>query len=715
MKTTLDLAARLVPLPADQRKTILDRFPRGQGHVSQLADSFEGTWYLHRGDLVVDGGFESTLNLVVDGDLTVRGPLLDTGGDALLVVTGDLLCRDLLSQYLLVVLGSLRCEGLAFGYYNDYAFEVWGKELEARAFLLYDRSRIIPDERKTGYEWDSEGTETPLDAREVFLDEFLRWEDESGTPHRRQEEGGKTFWIDDDGKKASAKTARALAKAKPAPADFEVFEEAIRSGRSVFRGPGRNAINSIHAWRVDPSAPSSTVDENAASKDVRMRVAAAGHPAASPKAVSLLAKDADARVRAAVVHSALLPAAAAAALARDPDEDVRRQLAASQHATSHLPSLVGDKAPLVRRATASHPDLTDAQRRKLIADPERPVRARALRYLPVTAAWVAELRGAKDEMLAAWAVQHESEVETKPASRTDFRKGLLDARRAVREAALRTAQQDAGLLPFLAENGPRFVKDDSALVRTALASASRDPGILATLARDPDSTVRHFALENLAAPEAALLAEAERLAAAPSSAWNLLDPAYVEQSTAVQALLRHPRLPASALRVLHRVFPRSWRLEPHRNMPLDVLLDRAETLDLALTFEPEFKTWKKKASDGNSDPGPILAQLLDSDEKYLASAARMNSATPLQALLRHTRTILDHASALDDVACAAWMGQPGPEADELRRLLLSAKENDVDRALAGNPDIPVPLLRELLTRAPEEARRTLWQVHGQLP
>jgi hypothetical protein len=714
MKTTLDLAARLVPFPAEQRKALLARFPGGKGHTSQLADLLGRTWYLHRGDLVVDGGFESTLNLVVDGDLTVRGPLLDTSGEGLLVVTGDLLCRDLLSQQLLVVLGSVRSDGLVFAYYNDYAFEVWGSELEARAILIYDRSRTLPDKRKTSFEWDSDGSESPVDARTIFLDGFLRWEDQSAIPYRRVEENGKTVWLDEAGVKADAKTARVLAKAKAVPAEFEVFEQAIRSGEAVFRSPARAGLSAPHDWRIDPLTSAASVDGQAASTDVKMRVAAAGHPAASKPAVARLAKDPDARVRAAVVHHPLLTAAAATVLARDPNEDVRRQLAASVHATPLLAAFASDKAPLVRRATASHPNLDDSLRRKLIADPDRSVKARALRYQPVTAAWVAELRSSRDEMLAAWALEHEAEVVGKPSGRSDFRTGLVDARRAVREAALRAARNEPSLLPFLAENAERLVRDESPLIRTALASASRDGVILAALARDPDSTVRHFALENLAVPELVLLAEAERLAAAPAKSWSLMDPAYAEHITAVHALLRHPRLPASALRVIHRVFPRNWRLEPHRNMPLAILLDRAESLKASLAFEPEFARWKKAASDGKNNLGPLLARLLDSEETYLASGARISGDVPIAALLRHTRTISDQASALAEVASGARMGSAGKEADEIRRLLLGAGEDDVNRALAGNPDVPIGVLKELLPRAPEEARRTLWQVHGEL-
>lgn len=57
----------------------------------------------------------------------------------MLVVLGDLVVRDLVSWGSVYVAGDLRAEGIVYGYYNDFTFEVEGK-VHARALVLYDKS-----------------------------------------------------------------------------------------------------------------------------------------------------------------------------------------------------------------------------------------------------------------------------------------------------------------------------------------------------------------------------------------------------------------------------------------------------------------------------------------------------------------------------------------------------------------------------------------------
>ncbi|WP_156345741.1 hypothetical protein [Verrucomicrobium spinosum] len=172
---------------------------------------------------------------------------------------------------------------------------------------------------------------------------------------------------------------------------------------------------------------------------------------------------------------------------------------------------MADPETSVRRACASHPALTDDQRRRLLHDPEKRVRLRAVRYLPVTAAWVKELRNAKEEELVAWAVQHEGDevVSSDPGvamNAGDWKKDLADERPAVRVAALGKAPRGE-LFPYLHEHQSQFAKDPSADVRRALAMASRDAATLEVLGKDADKYVRRFALDNLSAPPALLIQE----------------------------------------------------------------------------------------------------------------------------------------------------------------------------------------------------------------
>lgn len=710
-QSTRSIAARLVPLPKEDRDKVLKRFPGGNASASQLVHMFDGDWYVHRGDLTIDGDLDSDLNLVVDGDLTVRGTLCDAGGEASLVVMGDVRAMNVLTSQLMVVLGSLHCSGLVHGDYNDYCLEVYGKEMSARALVLTDHSASLPEALKVEFEYNADSSSGKGRAEDLFVEELVRWQDDDYNTFKKVVKEGKVTWIDDGGTELTAKEGKELKITGSLPGLFEDVVAVCGEGRSPFKKPAGEPLH----WQLDGNAAPEVVGQHAASKDVKERIAAASHPQLSAELVQRLAADSESVVRVAVVHRAELVPELAAKLAGDKEAEVRRQLAASAHATAHLDALVGDASPQVRRACASHKDLNDAQRRKLLADAEKPVRTRALRYLPVTAAWVAELRSAEDEALAAWAIQHQDEVQDAAAatamSSDDWKKDLLDPRKAVREAALNKGRS-VEMLAFLDENRDRFVKDDSAKIRSILSSATRDAKTLEALSKDKGEYVRKFALDNLSVPEALLIEEANRLAKAPASSWEMLDPGYADHVTAVQDLLRHPRLPAEAIRILHRVYPRLWRMEPHRNMPLDVVVERALGDSASLEFDPGFREWMRIAQDPKGDHGKAFAAMLASEENYLLSAARLNRATPPAALLKHAKSIADDKYSLEEVAQNPRLGDGSPEAIELLKWLVALNDGSVDNDLVANPDVPLAVLAELASRSPEQAAITLWQVHG---
>jgi hypothetical protein len=709
--TTTDIAARLVPFPQEERERLLKRIPRNGSTSSQLADSFDGSWYVHRGDLAIDGDFSNNLNLVVDGDLTVRGTLLDTNDTASLVVTGDVRAKHILSECLLVTLGSLDCSGLTCAYYNDWCFEVWGPEMQSRALLIFDRSTTLPEGYKVQFEYNSDSSDSKGSAENLFIEDLVRFVDEDDLPYKRVTSNGKVKWFDEAGEALSAADAKKLRITRTVPAQFEdLLPAVLQKGDGVFKSPSATPLD----WRLDPQAPADTLAKHARSKDAKVRAAAASHPQLPVGDVKRLAKDDDAGVRMAVVHQDKLTAAEAATLVKDKNPDVRRQIAASKHAQAHLDVLITDASPEVRRACGSHAGLTDDQRRKLLKDEVKAVRARALRYLPVTAAWVKELRAAEDEALAAWAIEHEKEVGGSAAASStagangDWKKDLMDARAAVRVAALRSPGYSL-LMPFLDENRDRFVRDESPDMRRALAMATRDGKTLEALSKDADKYVRRFAIDNLAVPESVLIAEATRLAKAPASSWNTSDPAYIDHTSDLSPLMEHPRLPAEALRILVKVYPRAWRLEPVRTMPLDVILQRAESDAPSVAYTPEFESWKQVAKDPKADQGKVFARMLKMDDNTIQSTARMNAATPIVDLLAHAKTLQDDKYSLEDIAKNPQLKSDSAAAKELRELLL---KSDVISTLAKNPGLPVDVLKKIAPESPEYAAVTLWQAHG---
>lgn len=713
--TTRDLASRLLPFPQEARQALLKTFPDGKGSASQLADSFEGDWYVHEGDLIVDGGFRNNLNLVVRGNLIVRGTLSDLEDDASLVVTGDVMAHHILSHQLMVVLGSLHCSGLVHADYNDFNFEVWGPVFKSRAFIITDRSTMYPDAAQVEYLYNADSATGRGTAEKTLQESLVRWQDDEGNQYRRETQKGKVRWLDEEGNPLDVAAAKKLKITGSIPAGIEEIAAVCEAAQSPFVTP----VLKHQDWRLDPTTDAAVVANHAVAKEVSKRVAAAGHPRLLQEWVVRLAADPAPEVRRVVVHHPELPAKEAAALAADSDATVRQQVAASRHAAAFLEVLVADPETSVRRACASHPALTDDQRRRLLHDTEKRVRLRAVRYLPVTAAWVKELRNAKEEELVAWAVQHEGDevVSSHPSvamTAGDWKKDLADERPAVRVAALGKAPRGE-LFPYLNEHQSQFVKDPSADVRRALAMTSRDAATLEVLGKDEDKYVRRFALDNLSASPALLIQEARRLAAAPEDSWNLTSDKYVDHSSEVQDLLNHPRLPEEAVRIIAKVYPRLWRMEPRRNMPLDVILERAVIDSADVELLPGFEKWKQAAAKPGGDLGPVLAAFLETDSDYLKSCARMHGQTPIKALLKHAKALEGDKYSLEDVAKSPQLGSDSPDGEALRQYLLKLPEGAADRALSGNPDLPALVLKELAKRGADDANLTLWQAHGVVP
>ncbi|MGW4896110.1 hypothetical protein ACWEQL_28225 [Kitasatospora sp. NPDC004240] len=139
MLTTSDWRARFDRLGPADAAAYADRVGRHTDIADYLDDSGYA-WYVHHGDLVVPDDLDHDIALVVDGDLVVHGFVDDYVSDiGLLVVLGDLVVRDLVSWGSVYVAGDLRAEGIVYGYYNDFTFEVDGA-VHARALVLSDKS-----------------------------------------------------------------------------------------------------------------------------------------------------------------------------------------------------------------------------------------------------------------------------------------------------------------------------------------------------------------------------------------------------------------------------------------------------------------------------------------------------------------------------------------------------------------------------------------------
>ncbi len=709
MLNSQNLAARFLPLREEERKKILKRLPKREGERSQLFDSFDGAWYVHPGSLTLSDDYDHTLNVVVDGDLTVRGTLDDYTSSGHLVVLGDLRAQNLLCRQLTVVTGSVYCAGLIYADDNNYAVEVWGEALQARALVLTDKSARLPEERFLEYCYDDDGPGRRVGAPESLIEAGLRYLGEDGEE------------LDEADRRSGATVALVR------PAGFEEWRQVLRLHPDAFRRPfdfslvkgerglrvallQKDCPKSLTAralddpgWHLDlalsSAADPTQLSNLAGSSDEAVLVAVASHPLTPVDILRQLARHKAPAVRKAVVHHPSLPEDTRPKLARDRRAEVRQQIAASNLATPFLSALARDDSADVRRAASSHADLEDRDRLLLLQDSDPTVKRRAMRFLPESPAWTERLLATDDADLIAWAI---AQRVGPGAARTftEAAQGLFDPRRAVREAWLGQLRHTGELLRFFDRNADRFAADESPLLRGFLAASARGPEILRRLAQDDEKVVRGVALANLAAPEDAVVAEAFRLSGEPIDA--------------VHALLSHPRLSTAALARIHTAGPSAWRLEPHPNMALAAILDRALGLEASLALEPDFQSWRAVAANGEN-PGSVFAALLDTESEYLQRAARMNAATPIEALLRHAR----HAGGakLEEVCLSPALGLKTIPAASLLQFLLNQDGDGIALALAGNPDVPLRVLREAAQRseaARQRARLTAWQAHAEM-
>lgn len=97
----------------------------------------DGDFYVHDGDLRIDGNFDCDTTVVVNGNLTVSG-LYDDYPSGVMAVRGAMTAQQLYSWGALLVEKDLNVQGLALAVYNDFTFEVLGK-VNARGLVVSDK------------------------------------------------------------------------------------------------------------------------------------------------------------------------------------------------------------------------------------------------------------------------------------------------------------------------------------------------------------------------------------------------------------------------------------------------------------------------------------------------------------------------------------------------------------------------------------------------
>ena len=734
--TTSSFAARLEYVEADERAELHERAGSFGPYPAQMQYYLEEGfhWYIHRGDLVIDGDFDNDMFLVVEGDLTVRGTYNDYRGDSgHLLVLGDVRAEHVLSWNAFSASGSLYAAGLVLGYYNDFTFEVFGPLIAARGLVMVDKFRDLPDRREVEFSSYEEGDDDPLDAH--LAPQMLDWLDEDHDEitveeARKLRRAGAEVRVhisdwDEACDQVYAGTAFLRPYTLPADPDDDSLRLALlqpAAPESVFElASGREGL--LYDVGLAPAAPAALLAElaersTAIEDGARVAFAVASHPSTPPSTLASLAGHDAATVRAAVIHNPSCTAELATRLLGDASPGVRRALAASPLATPHLDRLIADRELAVRRAVASHRGLTLAQRRRLIADDHPRVRGRALFYTPTSAELVREFAASDNAELRRWAAQRANQLARQPAADSDpaaeaarlsleeRHQQLLDPSREVRETALRGASWLR--FSFIETHGHRFASDESSELRRAAARLCRSPEILDQLSRDPDRDVRRAVGENLATPPEVLVALAKRNA---DLADDRRGPGMSPRESFANDLMKNPLLPAAAFEHIARVYPRAYHMEEHPNLPLALYVSYERFDDPYEPGEPEYRDLAE-AHQLVDRPEELLTLMARSSRGGFRSMAALSSSTPPAELLKMLDEHYQDEYLMRDLARNAYLGSGTPAAGQLIERLLAHEDDEVAGAVVGNPHVPREVIEREAHRDLDSARRVLWSRHG---
>jgi hypothetical protein len=291
--------------------------------------------------------------------------------------------------------------------------------------------------------------------------------------------------------------------------------------------------------------------------------------------------------------------------------------------------------------------------------------------------------------------------------------GLLDPSPKVREETLFSSKPR---IPFdvLERFAVQLAGDSSYHVRRRIGSVSRNPAVLSKLADDPHEQVRSAVARNVAAPASVLNAMAKKLADTPEESTSGMNK---RESFAAFSLMANPNLPPQAFVSIARFFPITYRMEEHRNLPLDIFLKYQMADDPWGKGTPEYNDMQRaKALLGK--PAEMLTAMAKSERSDFIQMAGMNAQTPpdvLTAILDRSKKE-DWYTLAEAIAANAQLASDHPAITKLLPRLEKHKNEEVRAALYANPNAPVEVLRRGANAKQEDdretARLTLWLAHG---
>lgn len=140
-----------------------------EGNFDHSPEDEEDKVFFHHGDLTINGsawiGYGA---LIITGNLTVNGVMIDNESQTLVVVGGNLTVENLVTEGPIIVCGDLTASGLIYGVYNDYFLNVGGK-IQASVLIEDDHPTLALKGKEARYLFEAQDIDDRADELRALL------------------------------------------------------------------------------------------------------------------------------------------------------------------------------------------------------------------------------------------------------------------------------------------------------------------------------------------------------------------------------------------------------------------------------------------------------------------------------------------------------------------------------------------------------------------
>ncbi len=695
-------------------------------------------WYVHHGDLVIDGNFDNDIQLIVLGDITIKGNYNDDkAGTGYLVCDGDMRVQSLLSWNYFSIGQSLYATGFVGAYYNDYTFRVYGGNFQARAYCSFDRSFTVPNNpfaeiyfnSHADSEWQCKSPFYSIIVPEMST--FYDSEDEEISIEEAQQliakkgnlSGAAPEW--EEANKSVNKNQIFLHDFQYSEAPNNLSLERLRYELMQENPPKEfyEAAYKLENLHVDlahlRNTPKAIFEKLSTSAQDNVRQALASNASLPSQLLMDLSKDKTEAVREALVFNDAIREDIVNVLLKDESVLVHRALACTKNVLNDKTKFLNSDDLRTRQNMAANIYVGDVDRKNILLNEQSDVKEKALEKTIPNFENINKFIHSEDTTLQLWAFEKIFELEKEEQSKLLTEEQVLNHLYSENEKISAIALQNLVAPPFLSfktfeKHTAHFAKSDLNIGRIRAAQISRQEEVLSLLAKDSVEIVRKSVVANYATPASVLLEMTKDICnqEEESSTFGMSK----RESFVSFSLLKNPRLPEEAFLYIGKIIPQSYGIEPHPNLPPDLYLEYESNGNPFWFDKPEYEDLQKALqSDGNREE--LLAVMARSSGGDFIDFVAQSNYNSLETLSYIFNTFKRDKYTMRSLASNKSLGQESPLAEEIIKGLIEHEDDEVRAIFLKNPHVALERKIDVLNKEEDiYLRRDLkilyWQTYG---